>query len=83
MTFNGTTYDARYSSSYLKGDTVRLYPRGGGPPEEYKLGRREIERMWLDDRNFGGNRIGSYMMNELRKTKEWSDAMTAAARAPY
>ena len=37
--------------------------------------------MYLDDRNFGGNRLGTYMMNELRKQKEWADGMEAAVRA--
>jgi len=81
FTFDGRTYDALHSSSYLDGGRVTLRPRDGGHSVQLDLGRREIERMWLDDRNFGGNRIGSYMMNELRKQKEFADGMAAALRA--
>jgi len=67
VTFGGKTYDALYNSSYLKGDTVRLVPRGGGPTDQLNLGRKQIESMFIDDRNFGGNRIGSYVMDALRE----------------
>jgi NTE family protein len=81
VTFGGKQYDALYSSSYLDGGRVTLRPRDGSHSVQLNLGRREVERMWLDDRNFGGNRIGSYMMNELRKQKEFADGMEGALRA--
>jgi NTE family protein len=75
VTFNGRTYDASYSSSHLKGDTVYLRPRDGRSTEALNLGRKQIESMFIDDRNFGGNRIGSYLMDELRTRKEKADAL--------
>jgi NTE family protein len=81
VTFEGRTYDAMYSSSHLKGDTVYLRPRDGGATEVFQLGRRKIESMYIDDHNFGGNRIGGYMMDELRtrveKLREQERAMGA------
>ncbi|HYV47592.1 MAG TPA: patatin-like phospholipase family protein [Myxococcaceae bacterium] len=81
FTFDGRAFDAMHSSSYLDGGRVTLRPRDGGHSIQLNLGRRELERMWLDDRNFGGNRIGSYMMNELRKQKEFAEGMEGALRA--